>query len=221
MSIAVLLFAGLLLSVDLGSRGLWGKEAASWAEARQSLRTLLDLGSDGGTGGPLYAAVLKGWLSLFGDSEAAIRSLSVVLTVATAAVVSALGFHLRSRSVGVLAAGLFVFNGPVQKYGQNGSAAMLLTFGASLASLALVRELQRTSPHARRWWTGLRISLSTLLVLVHPLGVVVAICHFLATLVLPAAQRRWPSRVRTLTSPSEQACRHGSPRCEVTPRLGS
>ena len=66
----------------LGEPQLFRDEAASWSLARHSLGGLLSLSSHE-TFPPLYALLLKGWMALFGGSELALRSLSVVAGVGT------------------------------------------------------------------------------------------------------------------------------------------
>jgi mannosyltransferase len=65
----------------LGDRQLFRDEAASWLLARYPLPQLIThAGAEPYP--PLYALVLKGWVSLAGDSEVALRSISVLFGLA-------------------------------------------------------------------------------------------------------------------------------------------
>lgn len=77
--IALLLTAsGLILRlVGLGARPLWFDEAISVDYARQTIPVLFSLNS--GDNHPVgYYLTLKGWIMLFGDSDAIVRLLSVI-----------------------------------------------------------------------------------------------------------------------------------------------
>lgn len=69
----------------LGEPQLFRDEAASWYLASQPLGGLLGQSSHE-TFPPLYVLLLKGWMAVFGDSEAALRSLSVVAGIGTVVV---------------------------------------------------------------------------------------------------------------------------------------
>ncbi len=96
----VLLIAALLRVLSLGRGELWHDECGSvlmtqwpggiWAAAAAPAGT-----PDGGNP-PLYYYVLAGWVSLFGASDAAVRSLSVVVGVAQVA-----GLGLMGRAFGL------------------------------------------------------------------------------------------------------------------------
>jgi 4-amino-4-deoxy-L-arabinose transferase-like glycosyltransferase len=75
-------FAAALRVAFLGNQQLFRDEATSWYLANHSLGDMLRLGAHE-TFPPLYLVLLKGWMALFGDSETAIRSLSVVAGLAT------------------------------------------------------------------------------------------------------------------------------------------
>jgi uncharacterized membrane protein len=83
----------------LGQKNLWLDEAASWITARQPLPSLVaETAAD--IHPPLYYLVLKLWMAAFGDSTAALRSLSLVCGV----VGVLLTFRLASRFVPIAVA---------------------------------------------------------------------------------------------------------------------
>jgi len=98
-----LLLATWLRFYRLAGQSLWSDEGNSVALAQAGLgeiasRTALDIHP------PLYYWLLHGWMRLFGDSEIAVRSLSVVASVLLVAVVYQLGARLFDVRVGFLAA---------------------------------------------------------------------------------------------------------------------
>ena len=99
----IILLALVLRLLRLGDANLWWDEAlAIWA-VRKGL-----LGATAWTAGdvhpPLYFWSLWAWVRLFGESEFAMRSLSVVFGVLAVALVYVLGVLVAERRVGELAA---------------------------------------------------------------------------------------------------------------------
>lgn len=83
LPLAALLLAGVALRTALlGQQQLFRDEATSWYLASHSLGDMLRLAANE-TAPPLYLLLLKGWMATFGDSEAALRSLSVVTGIGT------------------------------------------------------------------------------------------------------------------------------------------
>ena len=81
--LAAIVLLGIVVRVAyLGEPQLFRDEAASWYLASQPLGGLLGQSSHE-TFPPLYVLLLKGWMAAFGDSEAALRSLSVVAGIGT------------------------------------------------------------------------------------------------------------------------------------------
>ena len=82
--VAIVALGVAVRTAFLGDLQLFRDEAASWYLASQPLGGLLGQSSHE-TFPPLYV-LLKGWMTLLGDSEAALRSLSVVVGIGTMAV---------------------------------------------------------------------------------------------------------------------------------------
>ncbi len=94
--VVLVAIATILRFVNLGNRELFRDEAASWLLSSYPLGSLLDHARFEAYP-PLYAVALQLWTGLFGDSEAAMRSLSVAAAVATLAVVWAWGRQALGR----------------------------------------------------------------------------------------------------------------------------
>ena len=132
---------------DLDGQSLWYDEGFSVYLARMepgeiTTRTAADIQP------PLYYYLLYGWIELFGDSERAVRSLSVLFGVLTVPLMYGVGWQLfRSRLAGLLAA-LLVAVSPLHVwYGQEARMYTLLTFLCLLSSYLLLLVSD-----AKRWW---------------------------------------------------------------------
>jgi len=139
---------GLLLRLPtLASRSLWLDETYS---AWFSALTLHQLWTDVPryeTHPPMYYSMLAGWRQLFGATEAALRSLSVLASVLTIAAVACAGRVLRSLPGGdvtALVAALFLaVNTGSIAYAQQARPYALETLFATLAILAAWSLLER------------------------------------------------------------------------------
>jgi len=148
LALAATCALGLLMRLPtLASRSLWLDETYS---AWFSALTLHQLWTDVPryeTHPPMYYAMLVGWRALFGGSEAALRSLSVLASVLTIAVVGCAGRVLRSlpgRDVAALLAALFLsVNTGSVAYAQQARPYALETLAATLAILAAWALLER------------------------------------------------------------------------------
>ena len=103
--VALLAVAAVLRCVNLGNRQLFRDEAASWLLSSYPLGTLLDHARFEAYP-PLYSIALSGWTGLFGDGEAAMRTLSVLAGLVTLAVVWAWAREAMGRSSACVALAL-------------------------------------------------------------------------------------------------------------------
>lgn len=83
LPLLLLFVAGLVLRTALlGQQQLFRDEGTSWYLASRSLGGMLGLAANE-PAPPFYLLLLKAWMAAFGDSEAALRSLSVVAGIGT------------------------------------------------------------------------------------------------------------------------------------------
>jgi hypothetical protein len=179
------LFALLLRLPTLSSRSLWLDETYSAWFARVPLHELWTRVPLYETHPPFYYTLLKGWMQLFGTSEAALRSLCVLASVLTVVLMPVCArwarLGARAERIGLLAGLLLAVNAnnilfaqQARPYAIHALAGMLAVFFACM----LVHELARprTAGGASRLWTwvaGLAVSASLLLWL-HNTGVFAA-----------------------------------------------
>ena len=147
--LAIAMLALGLRLYRLDNQSLWYDEGFSVYLARMDLdeitsRTAADIQP------PLYYYLLHGWILLFGDSEWALRALSVLFGVLTVPVIYGVARLLfRSRAAGLLAA-LLVAVSPLHLwYGQEARMYTLLTWLCLLASLLLLLAMT-----TRRAWVN-------------------------------------------------------------------
>ncbi|MGF6773389.1 mannosyltransferase [Paraburkholderia sp. GAS199] len=145
----VMLLALALRLPNLSDRAIGAGEAYSYYFSNLSWSALWTETPFYGSHPPLYYSLLKIWTWITGDSEAGMRSLSVVASLATVGVIAfssrLLGFASRYDRIGVMTAALLAINPGSIDYAQQASADALLTLFATLtilASAVLLKRLQ-------------------------------------------------------------------------------
>ena len=140
--LAILAIASFARFHAIGREPLWIDEGYSWWDARQSFAHLWSLVPQCDPHPPLYFLLLKGWIALFGDSAAALRTPSALFGIASTAVVYAAGREVdrtTGRGIAWVAALLFAL-APFQIYFSNEARPYaLLCFGAALILLGARR----------------------------------------------------------------------------------
>jgi len=146
--LTILLLAAFLRFYRLDAQSFWNDEGNS---ARLSERTL-DLIIEGTASDihpPAYYILLHYWRAIFGQSEFALRSLSVVAGLALAAFTYRLGCALFGESTGVLAAFLGAISPFAIYYSQEARMYALLA-ALSVASTFFAIRLSRFTPPVSR-----------------------------------------------------------------------
>lgn len=135
----------------IGALNLWLDEADSWVVARYPLADLLRH-LQASPAGPFYFLLLKIWMAAFGDSEAALRSLSLAASLALLPVAYAIGARALSPEAGLLGTLLLAVS-PVQLYfAQEARMYMLLTL---LTACCVLAYLEWRGAESRRRWPAL------------------------------------------------------------------
>jgi mannosyltransferase len=162
----------VLAGYRLGRPSLWADELASWGAVRLSWPDLFRLVRHVDAVIAPYYLILKAWTALAGTSPVALRLPSVLAMTVAAAMVSVLGAHLRGRWVGLLGGLAFAAVPTTSRYAQEARPYAFTILFAVLATLLLLRLLDRPGPG-----TGLAYALAVAL-----LGA----SHLLALLLLAA-----------------------------------
>jgi uncharacterized membrane protein len=136
--LGILVLAAFLRLYKIDAQSLWYDEGNSARIAERSLQLIVE-GAAGDIHPPLYYIVLKYWRALFGEGEAALRSLSALAGVLTVWFAYGMGRDLFRRRVGLIAAFLYAVMPFAVYYGQEARMYALLALCAAASTWALLR----------------------------------------------------------------------------------
>src|SRR5271166_5548423 len=134
---------------QLGRPRLWRDELASWSLATRPLSSLIATARHTNATQLAYYLLLHFWISAFGDSADAMRSLSVLTMAAAAACVTLVGRRLAGARAGLISGLVFALVPSVSRFAQEVRFYAPAVLVATLATLLLLRALDR--PSALRW----------------------------------------------------------------------
>ncbi|MFD7979943.1 glycosyltransferase family 39 protein [Streptomyces sp. NPDC059071] len=137
-----------LLALVLGLYGaggpqLWEDELNTWDMATRSTGRLLETIQHVDAVLATYYLLLHGWTGLFGDSDLALRLPSVLATAGAAVCTALIGARLAGRRAGRVAGLLFALTPVVSRYAQEARPYALVVLAVALATLLLLRALDR------------------------------------------------------------------------------
>jgi mannosyltransferase len=178
----------VLATFQLGAESLWVDEAVSVFVAWKDWPDLWSYVAEQEPNFGLYYLLLHEWIML-GDSEWAVRALSVVAVVATVPVLLLLGEQLFDRPVAFLASVLFGINAFVVAYAQEARPYALALFLTTLSSYLFTRAIYE--PSAARW--GLYVVIGTLAIYSHLFAAFVLVGHICSLFFLRRRDR--PTRI--------------------------
>lgn len=155
--LAVIAIAAAVRFHALGRQPLWNDEAFGWWHIRESWHHIWVVlpATDGHP--PLYLALLKLWSGLFGTSEAGLRGLSAIASLATVPVMYACGHRLGRPTHGPalgLSAAIMCALAPVQvEYAQEARAYAVIGLCTAIGLWSMLRLV--CDAEAARWpWLG-------------------------------------------------------------------
>ncbi len=199
-----MLLAAALRAYDIGAASLWNDELFSRYYAQLGLRYMWTKGFSLETTPPTYYTLLVGWMHAFGDGEAAMRSLSLVASVATVPLAYALAREFVDVDRALFAALLFALS-PMQIYfAQEARAYALMLLPVGLALLGMARFLRQPLPHQS--WATRHLALyavgATLAIYVHTTSILLVAAFNLAFLTALPRDRAigWPGLWRWLAA---------------------
>ncbi|MBU2666294.1 glycosyltransferase family 39 protein [Actinoplanes bogorensis] len=183
---AILVVAASLPGLN---RQLWQDEYATWWAANLPLSQLRTLTDNIDFAILPYYLLMHFWVGLFGDSPQALRAPSIIAMAVAAILVSQLATKLFGGVIGLTAGVLFAILPAVGRYTQEARPYAIATAAAVLASLLLVRAVER--PTFWRW----AAYAPTLILLgaAHLVAMTLLIAHLIA--VVQAARRRGSLRL--------------------------
>ncbi len=178
--------AALVRLLFSGEKSFRLDEAATVAIVRLDWATFLDVVVNQEANMALYYGLLRFWVGL-GGSEFVIRSLSVILAVATLPVLYALGTRLFGARVGLVATLLLTLNAMHITYSQKARGYSLLVLLVTLSSLFFLRSIERPS---RKNWVGYILA-SVLGVYAHFFGALVLVGQWVSLVFLRPRDVPW------------------------------
>ncbi|MGC4803561.1 glycosyltransferase family 39 protein [Micromonospora sp. DT233] len=176
--------------VGLGSAQPWRDELATWSAATRPLGALARMAGVIDAASWPYYLLMHGWVRAFGDSPAALRLPSTLAMAATAGLTAVLGARLLGPRAGLLGGLLFAVLPGTSRYAQEARPYAFVALFAVLATLLLVRALDRPGRRRSAGYAAAVVALG----LAHLVALVLLAAH--ATAVL-AADRRADRRRET------------------------
>jgi len=128
---------------------LWRDELATWSAASRTLPQLWAMVHNVDAVLGLYYLGLHLWMAVFGDSAAAMRLPSALAMTGAAAVVALTGKRLGGIRAGLIGGLIFAVVPSVSRYAQEARPYAFATLFATLATLLLLRAMER--PTWLRW----------------------------------------------------------------------
>lgn len=139
----------VLGAIRLGRASLWLDEATSRALARAQWNAFVDVASAKEANMSLYYAALRAWRAAFGDSETALRSLSVLAAAAAIPLLWLLAVKLFDRTVATIACALLAVNAFVLHHAHQTRGYTLVMTLVIASTLLFVRAVEHSS--VARW----------------------------------------------------------------------
>jgi hypothetical protein len=187
---ALMVLALVLGLLRGGTKSVWLDEATSDSYARESLAHFWHTVSHADPNMSLYYLLLRPWVAAFGESEAALRSLSAVFAALAVGAVALLGRRLFDRATGLVAGLFLAMNAFFVQYAQTARSYTLVVLLVVLSSYFFAGELERPS---RANAVGYVLS-SALAVYAHYFAVYVLLTQLLTLAAVKrreALTRRW------------------------------
>ncbi|WP_436660065.1 glycosyltransferase family 39 protein [Micromonospora sp. URMC 103] len=142
-------FAALVVTWHVGRPEMWHDELVTVDVATRSTGQILRLLEKVDAVHGAYYLFMHAWTTLVGAGPAAVRLPSALAMTAATACVALAGQRLFGRTAGVAAGFLFALVPTVTRFGQEARSYALVVLGAALATLLLLRALER--PRLGRW----------------------------------------------------------------------
>ena len=146
--------AALVRFAWIGEQSFWLDEAYTADGVGRSFGGLIAWVADHEATPPLYYSLAWLWARVFGDGEAALRSLSAVIGTAAVPVAFLAARELFDRRAGLFAAALVAVNPFFVWYSQEARSYALLVFVATLTLWTWARALNAPSPRTLGAWAG-------------------------------------------------------------------
>jgi mannosyltransferase len=177
LTLIFIIVVGTLFRVHLlAARSLWLDEAASVALVRLPWKTFWRVLWNHEANMVLYYLLLRGWIHL-GDSEFAVRSLSVLFGVAAIPAIYFLGNRFLGSKAGLTSAALLALHSFHIRYSREARSYSLLVFLLILSTYFFLCSLE--SPARKKYWIAY-VLVSVLAVYAHLFAVLLLVSQWLS-----------------------------------------
>jgi mannosyltransferase len=189
VAVGLLVLAAFALhAVSLDAQSLWRDEVDALRFATAPWAEMLSNFSRPGWNGPLYFLLLRGWITLTGTSEYAMRFFSLTFGVLCVPLIYVLGHRLFNQLTGLLAALLVTTSPYLTWYGQEVKMYTLVPALALLAIYGLRRAVEGGDWH----WRVVQVAATSLAFYSHILtALLVPVQALLYLAWWPWARRQW------------------------------
>ncbi|WP_412539841.1 glycosyltransferase family 39 protein [Longispora sp. K20-0274] len=175
----------------IGRPEMWQDELVTISVAVRSVRQIFALLPKVDAVHGFYYLFMHFWIRLFGDGAIAVRVPSALAMVGAAACVGLIGKRLFGHRAGVLGGLVFAIVPTITRFGQEARSYAFVVLAASLATLLLLRALERPT-FAR--WAGYALSLTSIMLL-NAVATTIVAGHAAAAVAMlwgqPGRRRRW------------------------------
>src|SRR6516164_8861724 len=137
---------------QIGVPMLWRDELATWSASGRSLTQLYAMLHHVDAVLGVYYFGIHLWMGIFGDSATAMRLPSVIAMAGAAAVVALTGRRLAGAGAGLAGGLVFAVIPSASRYAQEARPYAFAVFFAALATLLLLRAVERPSWHRFGWY---------------------------------------------------------------------
>lgn len=162
----IILVGAILRFYELGAESIWLDEATGIRLSIEGVTTIVKESGTAATHPPFYFIILHYWMSLFGTSEVAVRSLSAIFGIISILLIYRVGSILFNRKVGLIG-GFLLAVSPFQIwYSQEARPYSLLLLLSLLSYLLFIKILRED----RKWYYGCYFITSILLGYTHFYG---------------------------------------------------
>jgi mannosyltransferase len=157
----VLALGSFLRIYQLGTENLWNDEGHTLAMVSRSFTSAITEGWQ-----PPYYAILHPWVSLFGNSEIALRAPSVIFGILSILVIYLIGCALFNRKVGLISSLLAAISSFYIAYSQEARSYALILLLALLSYLFFILILKQD----KKWYYPCYLLANILLVYTNPVS---------------------------------------------------
>jgi Dolichyl-phosphate-mannose-protein mannosyltransferase len=179
--------AALLRFYHLGTASLWIDEAFSWKVATIPWHAMLTVIASREASMGLYYLLLRPWIAVLGTSEAGLRSLSAVCSVATVVLIYRAGKRMFGAGAGIAAALLFAVSPLGVVYARDARSYPLEAMLVVASLIFFLRTSERPTAGNLAGW----IASSVFAAIAHVVSVTVVPAELLPLLLLDRAKVPW------------------------------